>query len=124
MRKKKKGGYQRIRCVQPSYFDVDRTLLMWGYSTKPGSNTVPITCEGRTFHLVPHKKHIEQIKAHWARGMTVIVWSAGGDQWADAVVRSLGLTKYVTLALAKPKWCFDDQPVEKYMPPSDFIKDE
>lgn len=120
------GGskYQHIKCNQPTFFDVDDTLLLWGYGTKPGEGKVRIECEGDVMYLTPHKKHIEQIKAHAARGHTVFVWSKGGDVWANAVVKSLGLEPYVSYALEKPQWYYDDCEAQDFMGKASYMKDE
>jgi hypothetical protein len=113
-----------IRCNQPTFFDVDDTIIKWGYANVPGPNTVEITCSGITQHLVPHKKHIEQIKAHKARGHTVFVWSKGGDLWAEAVVEALGLRPFVDYVLEKPEWYYDDKEAQEFMGKALYLKDE
>jgi phosphoserine phosphatase len=133
-----------LKCNQPTYFDVDDTLVKWNMGRAGDPGVIAITCPAsrtkRTYdeigaaegaselvetecsvgewteYLVPHKKHIDQLKMHKARGHTIIVWSAGGWEWADAVVKALGLTQYVDLCIEKPMWAYDD------LQPNEFIK--
>lgn len=113
-----------LNCNQPTYFDVDGTIVYWGYANVPTENTVPVECKGFVQHLIPHKKHIEQIKAHKARGHPIIVWSAGGHLWAESVVKSLKLEEFVYLIIEKPQWAYDDLIPQEYMPKSSFLKDD
>lgn len=135
-----------MKCNQPTFFDVDETLVMWehGDPSHPdcikvevpigrqkraaedqGWETEEITVQGDwSAWIRPHKKHIEALKKHKLRGQTVIVWSAGGWEWAEAAVRALGLVDYVDLVLEKPRWAYDDLPPNEYMPKSQWLKDE
>lgn len=112
-----------INCNQPTYWDVDDTLVMWGYNNGD-KDAVEIVCDGYSQFLQPHKKHIEQLKAHRARGHTTIVWSQGGSEWASAVVRALNLESYVDLVIEKPQWLYDDSEPQAYMPQRKWLKDE
>ncbi len=121
------------------YVDCDDTLIFWS-STPEELETkgVDFMCEGSlvsrhgqvrsvetyTVRLVPHRKHIEQIKKHKARGHTVVVWSQGGFSWGETVVRTLGLEAYVDLVIAKPLWLYDDLPASEFMPKNKWMKDE
>ena len=99
------------------FVDVDDTLIKWGSGAgAPGWE--PIL--GQTFWK--YSKHVQQIKEHASRGQTVIIWSAGGVQWAENAVRLLDLEEYVTAVICKPSWVFDDLPAEEFMPKSRFIK--
>ena len=129
-----------LRCNQPTFFDVDDTLVKWG-SCPPEEifTAIPITCPvGKVYdedgneteslkwteYLRPHKKHIEQLKQHKLRGHTIIVWSQGGWEWANAVVKALELEKYVDLVMEKPCWIYDDIPASEFMPKNQWYKDE
>jgi hydroxymethylpyrimidine pyrophosphatase-like HAD family hydrolase len=73
------------------FFDVDDTLVIW---------------EGTSYR--PHNKHIELLKRFVERGQPVVVWSAGGYEWAERVVKELNLEGLVTAVMAKPQWWVDD----------------
>lgn len=114
--------------------DVDDTLVLWPEShrdyTKPASHTLPYEgavgfkdpYDGTTNWLVPHQKHIDLIKKYKGRGFLVIVWSAGGVQWANSVVDSLGIRDYVDIILTKPSRYVDDLTCEKWMGNRVYIK--
>jgi hypothetical protein len=128
-----------VPCKQTTYYDVDDTLVMWNASAEElESRGVDFTCPGSfTFidgemresppwsaRLLPHRKHIEQLKKHKMRGHTNIVWSAGGYDWAAAVVKALGLEDYVDLVISKPTWFYDDLTPEEFMGKRYYMKDE
>lgn len=136
-----------LKCNQATFFDVDDTLVMWHKASPGDPRAVEIKCPVSrhkqildengietgdvvvekgiwTEWLIPHTKHIEQIKAHKFRGHTIVVWSAGGDEWARAVVDSLGLAEYVDLIIAKPTWHYDDLPAEEFMGKRHYLKNE
>lgn len=102
------------------YFDCDDTLIMWN-SGGNEKNLVSVTSNGMTQRLKPHRRHIENLKKHKFRGHTVVVWSAGGVDWAKSVVKSLKLDKYVDLVIAKPRWVYDDLSPDEFIPPSNRI---
>lgn len=130
-----------IPCTQPTFFDVDDTLVMWN-STPEELETrgVDFTCPGSLVtidedgeqgfapewktRLLPHRKHIEQLKKHKLRGHTVVVWSAGGYDWAAAVVKALGLETFVDLVISKPTWAYDDLQPNEFIPKPQWMKDE
>lgn len=135
-----------LPCAQPVFCDVDDTLVMWGMAKKGDPEAVAIKCPSSRYvralnemgietdelvketgewteYLVPHKRHIAQLVQHKLRGHTVIVWSAGGWEWAEAVVRSLGIEKYVDLVIEKPMWYYDDRPAEAFMGKPIYMKD-
>src|ERR1035437_6128286 len=94
---------RRIRCNKPVYFDVDDTLLYWAPTQQQieedGIDFVHtyedgMIVEGR---VVPHKVHLRQLKRHHERGHTIIIWSAGGEEWAYAPACILGLKHYGNL---------------------------
>lgn len=130
-----------IPCKQTTFFDIDDTIVMWNATpeelvergvdfTCPGS-LVDIDNDGNeTFapewkeRLLPHRYHIEQLKKHKMRGHTIIVWSAGGWDWAAAVIKALGLENYVDLVISKPTWAYDDLQPNEFIPKPSWKKDE
>ncbi len=91
------------------FVDVDDTLVMW-------------SATGYT----PHKKHIEYLKKFHMRGQKIVVWSAGGWEWAERVVRELGLENVVSAVMCKPAWFVDDMPATEFLPEANrrYLKDE
>jgi hypothetical protein len=96
------------------FFDVDDTLVIWGRTGHPEAK--PFNNSGYTQWLVPHQRHIELLKTAKFRGHKVIVWSAGGSEWAEEVVKMLELENYVDLVISKPSWYVDDLPASEFMP--------
>lgn len=130
-----------VPCKNAVFFDVDDTLVSWNASpedleargvdfTCPGSmhdidnDGNPVYCPPWKELLLPHRKHIEQLKKHKMRGHTVVVWSAGGYDWAAAVVKALGLESYVDLVISKPIWTYDDLQPSEFIPKPQWMKDE
>ncbi len=93
------------------FIDVDDTLVMWGKSGVIGKDLIEITDPhyGKVETLAPHKGHIKVLKDRKARGSFIVVWSAGGFAWAEAVITALGLTDYVDLIMTKPHIYIDDK---------------
>jgi FMN phosphatase YigB (HAD superfamily) len=98
-----------------AYFDVDDTLVTT--ADEEGPNTFWISVPGKThrglFRAI--QSHIDAMKAHKVRGHTVVVWSQGESDWAEAVVKTLGLEPYVDYILNKPHWYFDDLEPHEFM---------
>jgi len=113
-----------IDCHQPTYFDIDRTLLSWFPVPEETQGAVRVTVDGKPKYYMPHKMHLKQLHAHLARGHTVVVWSAGGSKWAKAVAESLGLDKTDVVVMEKPHWIYDDKEASSFMPKADFLEDK
>ena len=91
------------------FYDVDDTLVMHGL--EPSEKDLYIT--GNV--VAPNEAHIKLMRSQHSRGYTIIVWSAGGYEWAAEVVHALGLQSYVSYIMSKPLCYVDDLPVEKFM---------
>jgi FMN phosphatase YigB (HAD superfamily) len=119
------------------FFDVDDTLVLW--SAKPEeleAHGVSFQCPAGgaviddeiipsspwSEFLLPHRKHIARLIKHKKDGDTVIVWSAGGYDWAESVVRTLGLEDYVDLIISKPYCFYDDLTPGEFMGQNCYIK--
>lgn len=130
-----------IPCKQIVFFDVDDTLVAWDATPEQlEERGIEIICPGSLVSvdedgtqgfapewkqlILPHRKHIEQLKKHKMRNHTVVVWSAGGWDWAHAAVKALKLEKFVDLVISKPTWTYDDLPASEFMPKSQWFKDE
>jgi FMN phosphatase YigB (HAD superfamily) len=109
-----------------TFFDVDDTLVKWSFSQEEADQYgIKFNNFGYETLLVPHRTHIEQLKKHRARGHKIIVWSAGGYDWAAEVVKVLGLEDAVDLVISKPTWFYDDLPASHFLPEGNriYIKD-
>ena len=102
---------------QVIYFDVDDTLVVWG-KIKKGQKMVKIIdpySKDMEHHLRMHLGHIKVLKDRKARGAYIVVWSAGGYRWAEAVVKALKLTDYVDMVMSKPIMYVDDCKAEEIL---------
>ena len=95
-------------------FDVDDTLVTWKLDSSLPTVTIKNNNINTKFNLC--YKNIDSLKKHAARGHTIIVWSAGGSDWAEDVVKALQLEEYVDIIIPKPSWFYDD------LEPNDFLK--
>jgi len=95
------------------FVDVDNTLL---FSLREYPHEVThevVKINGRKFWV--HAPHIEMIKDFKARGHSIVVWSAGGAEWAEAAVLALNLEELVDVVLSKPDWYIDDKKASEFM---------
>ena len=104
-----------------TYFDVDDTLVMWEPIDPESESTEEAIVfkdpnNNSNVYLRPHRKHIRLLKRHALSGHKIVVWSAGGSDWAESVVKTLGLENYVTLVVSKPTWYYDDLPANEFLP--------
>lgn len=96
--------------------DCDDTLVMWALDDT--SKNIPIEdpyIPGVINYVTPHEKHVKLVQQYKGRGFTVIVWSAGGVEWAHNVVKALKLEDYVDIVLTKPSRYVDDLPCGEWM---------
>lgn len=108
------------------FFDVDDTLVMHDPDLPDIGKIDIVDPYDATliFTLTPHKRHVKLLKDKHARGYGVVVWSAGGAAWANAVVNALHLTEYVDLVCAKPNAYVDDVKCEDFIGPRIYLEDK
>lgn len=106
-------------------YDCDDTLVMWFSGCDP-SEKIEIICPygGTETWLKPHKRHIELLKQHKARGNTIVVWSAAGYKWAEAVVKALELDVYVDFIMTKPNKYVDDLTADEILGTRIYLEDK
>jgi hydroxymethylpyrimidine pyrophosphatase-like HAD family hydrolase len=97
----------KVPCGPTAFFDVDDTLVMWN-NIEGASASVKITCRGIDSYLTPNKYNIELLKKMSSRGHAIVVWSGGGSDWCEAVVKALELEQYVHVITGKPQYYIDD----------------
>lgn len=110
---------QVIRGRAPAPFDVDDSLVMHlPVELHKDYRTVKIVdeIEGKTITMVVNEPMVRLLKEEASRNRLVIVWSRGGELWAEAVVKALKLEKYVDLIMEKPVVYYDDKPIEDWLP--------
>lgn len=114
--------------VNTVYFDVDDTLVLHHESVtsevlEAKGIRVPVhrKLNGEVYYeffVVPHLPHIQMLKEVKASGKVVVVWSQGGSDWAESVIKALNLEEYVDLCVCKPHWFVDDLMTFMFMPES------
>jgi len=105
-----------VKTESTIFCDVDDTLVMWR-KAKKGDKVVAVTNphSGEQNYLVVHKGHVRVLKDRKSRGAHIVVWSAGGYAWAEAVVKALGLEEHVDLIMSKPLMYIDDKKAKHFM---------
>lgn len=105
-----------VQNEQVMMVDVDDTLIVWG-KIKKGQKAVHVTNphDGAQNTVRPHAGHIKILKDRKSRGAYIVVWSAGGYAWAEAVVKALGLTEYVDQIMTKPFMYMDDKTADEIL---------
>ena len=98
----------KVTCGPTAFFDVDDTLLMWSIPDGFEGDLVTVRCRDYIENLAPNEHNIKLLKKFATRGHAVVVWSGGGADWAEAVVKALGLEDYVQVVTGKPNYYIDD----------------
>jgi len=104
----------RIKGNNTAYFDVDDTIIKH-YSSFEELESKGVFLEYSKLTVVPHKRHIEDLKNMKKKGFTVIVWSQGGEEHACDVVKTLGLEDFVDATMTKPSVYWDDLKANEFM---------
>ncbi len=100
--------------VMPSgpsaYFDVDDTLIQWQRPTSRDSDLdlIEVSCRGVRDTYKFNKHNLDYLNKLASRGHVIILWSAGGADWAQAVCDALSLNEIVFACLSKPTYYVDD----------------
>ncbi len=103
-------------------FDCDDTLVMWGSEDHNSKILIECPYSNSPEFLVPHNPHIDLLKKYKGRGMKIIVWTAAGYQWGEAVVKALGLEEYVDYVMTKPCKLVDDLTPNEIFPVRIYLK--
>lgn len=108
--------YFKLPDKRTVYVDVDETLILWNADINDSSSKV-LSLENGNLVVKLHKVHIELVKNLYTIGWNVVVWSQGGSDHAEAVIKQIGLENYVHVVAPKPESYIDDLPFE-----SQYIK--
>lgn len=105
-----KASYFKSRSLPHLYVDVDDTLVAWSSHLLDSKvyEKISIPFDHFIEEAVINTHNVEHLKKMARRGHVVIVWSAGGVDWANAVVKALELGTYVDAVLEKPTYYLDD----------------
>lgn len=97
-----------------AYCDIDDTLVSWQKPSKATEkDSVIVKCRGFEEKVYINKHNLNFIKKLANRGHCVVLWSAGGVCWAEAVAKALKIEKYVWAVMSKPTYYVDDAPDSK-----------
>jgi len=99
----------KVTCGPTVMVDCDDTLVTWAIPKGWNGDTIDVEC--RNFHnvCVPNKHNINLLIKLASRGHSVIVWSGGGADWAESVVKALELEPFVEVVMGKPTYYIDDK---------------
>lgn len=100
--------YKKIKDGRVFASDCDDTLVMWTIPQGYSGPLVETVLDGVKDVCIPNQHAINHLKKMKARNYAVIVWSAGGSDWAEAVVKALKLEKHVDLIMPKIDFHLDD----------------
>ena len=93
-------------------FDIDDSLI----SEDPIHElTVLVPFQGTTVAVAVNQELVDTIKSAYQSGKYVIAWSQSGDEWVDAVIKSLNLEHHVHLCMSKMSECYDDLPIKEWL---------
>jgi hypothetical protein len=95
--------------------DCDDTLLLWKIPKDYSGPLVTTNLDGFEDKGIANTPAIDHLKKMKSRGFSVVVWSAAGSNWAEAVVKVLNLENYVDICMSKISFHLDDvsDPVDK-----------
>ena len=101
------------------YFDVDDTLVEWAHMNSTRAED-PTALRGLqpacSYVWIPIQEHIDELKRlSEEEDATIVVWSQGGSDWAEIVVKALCLEPFVDVCLTKPNIYFDDLHCSDFM---------
>jgi len=100
--------YHKVKNGNVFASDVDDTLVIWNIPLNYTGELVKIPTNGFTEECIPNRFAIEYLKKMKRRHYSIVVWSAGGSDWAEAVVKALGLEDYVDVVMPKIDDHLDD----------------
>ena len=112
----------RNRTVRP--FDVDGTLIVLYDPTVDANCYIDIPdpiYPGKIIRLRKNNAMIRLMLEEKHRGSYILVWSRGGYEWAETVIRALDLYDVVDIIMDKPLAYFDDMEVSRWLKDRVFI---
>ena len=91
-------------------FDTDNTLILWDLSKYPEGPFITVQSLKGPVTLVPNQKNINLLVKLSKIGWHIRVKSGSGVEWAEKVIRTLGLESYVDEVESRPLGLTDDGP--------------
>lgn len=115
---------QVIKSEMTSFWDIDGTLIV-GRNDEGATRNVSIPDPlDKTKYIVvsPNDSMIRLMREERHRGAFIVVWSRGGHEWAESVIKALNLVELVDVIMSKPMAYFDDKDVSEWLPYRVFLK--
>lgn len=105
-----------LRNDRPWGVDIDDTLLLWD-APKEGPMVTFIEPHSGDEITVPiNENNIRLLKEKKARGCSIVLWTQGGYEYANAVATALNIRGHVDLIMGKPEGIIDDLEASAWMP--------
>ncbi len=107
-----------IRRENPVFVDVDSTLVLPNETKYQGNEQVSIydSVTGSYLTMYKHAPNIRLLLEEKHRGSFIVVWSRGGFDWAENVLKALNITYAVDLVMTKPLVYIDDLDISNWLP--------
>lgn len=105
------SNYFKLPDRKTVFVDCDETLVLWKDDPTDLQNSVIEVANGNLI-VKFHRRHIELVKQFFAIGWNVIVWSQGGSDHAEHVVKACKLENHIHGIMPKPDVILDDKPIE------------
>lgn len=113
-----------IRNERTIFCDIDGTLIVEPNDSMGVTLIVDPLDPHNQIAVTRHEPMIRLLKEEHHRGAYVVVWSRGGYEWAETVVKALGLENYVHQIMSKPLVYFDDVEIKDWLPYRVFLPPE
>lgn len=100
------------------FVDVDDTLIKWeieGISFQNHPECITLDMFGTQKRFLPMWSNINKVKSFYEKGYEIVIWSLSSKQWAEQVVKKLGLEDYVDFCVSKPDFYIDDKEADHFM---------
>ena len=104
-------SYHKLPDRKTAFVDVDETLVLWKDDPTDPRNTVIQVANGNLV-IKFHKRHIQLVKQLHDIGWNIVIWSQGGSDHAEHVVKACNLEEHIHLITPKPEMFLDDKPIE------------
>jgi hypothetical protein len=101
-------SYHKVKDGGVFACDVDSTLISWSIPENYSGTLVTTYCDGVKDIGIPNTYAIDHLKKMKARNFAVVVWSAGGSNWAEEAVKALGVEDWVDVIMPKIDFHLDD----------------
>ena len=65
--------------------------------------------------IIPNTRVIEKVRMLHQKGMTIIVWSTAGSEYAKRISENIGISEIISFYFTKPQYIIDDQEIDKWL---------